>query len=417
MKRLLMILTAAASVMWLAVSCEEGTETENTVSVNIEVVAAEGAEVPAGTVFDVTVTNYDTRSEQTFKTDADGKLTVEGLVLGRYTVTASVTLYEDGLSYIYSGTLSNVNLLEDGTTLTVPVSVAKASQLVIKELYYGFSKNEAGKSYVDDQFYEIYNNSDATVYVDGLCFGHLMPERATGKANYDWGMDTQKYAFFAIVMKVPGKVGDTNYPVEPGESIVLCKSAKNHQAADANPLSPVDLSGGEFEYYHPENTKQVDEDAVNLELAYFNKSRTQTAYKQWSASRDGWAFAMFFPEENEFSAGQEASSELSGAKYYSYPVPVEQIIDAVECVTDETQVANKRVPTVLDAGSIWLTDENGEPATALGRSLVRKVSNTLEDGRVILQDTNNSTDDFECMKAEVRRYNAGIPSWNTWASR
>ena len=132
---------------------------------------------------------------------------------------------------------------------------------------------------------------------------------------------------------------------------------------------------------------------------------------------NGWAFAIFFPKENEFSEEQEASSDLSGATYYSYPVPVEQIIDAVECIKDETQVANKRVPNVLDSGSIWLTDENGEPATGLGRSLVRKVSSTLEDGRVILQDTNNSTNDFECLKAEVRRYGAGIPAWNTWAVR
>ena len=109
--------------------------------------------------------------------------------------------------------------------------------------------------------------------------------------------------------------------------------------------------------------------------------------------------------------------ELNDGVMYSYPVKADRILDAVECVRDETQVANKRVPDVLDSGAIWLTDENGEAATGLGRSIVRKVSSTLEDGRVILQDTNNSSSDFECMTAQARRYGAGIPSWNTWASR
>ena len=412
MKRLLMILTAAASVMWLVVSCEKGTETENTVSVNVEVVAAEGAEIQAGTVFDVTVTNYDTRTEQSAKTSEDGKVTIGGLVIGRYTVTATASVTDGGVEYLYTGTLSNVNVLEDGMTLTVPVSAAKNSQLVIKEMYYGFSKNASGANYIHDQFIEIYNTSDRIVYVDGLCIGNLMPELATGQASYDWGVDVQEYCLFAKVLKVPGNVGDTNYPLEPGESVLLCKWAKNHMNEEGNPLSPVDLSGGEFEYYYPTGPQQ-DEAAINLELPY---NRTESAYTQWTTSMNGWAYAIFFPEDGDFDKSNQLQEANNGA-IFSYPVPVDRILDAVECVRDETQVANKRVPNVLDSGSIWLTDENGEPATGLGRSLVRKVSSTLEDGRVILQDTNNSTNDFECLKAEVRRYGAGIPAWNTWAVR
>lgn len=206
--------------------------------------------------------------------------------------------------------------------------------------------------------------------------------------------------------------GTTTIRVAPGESILLCKWAKNHQAEDGNPLSPVDLSGGEFEYYYPEGPQQ-DESAVNLELAY---SRTESAYTQWTTSLNGWAYAIFFPEDGDFDEANQLR-ELNDGVMYSYPVKADRILDAVECVRDETQVANKRVPDVLDSGAIWLTDENGEAATGLGRSIVRKVSSTLEDGRVILQDTNNSSSDFECMTAQARRYGAGIPSWNTWASR
>ena len=88
----MMIVSAAASVMLLQTSCEQGTDNGSTVSVNIEVVAAEGVEVPTGTVFDVTVTNYDTRTEQTASTDESGKVSVSGLVMGRYTVTATASV-------------------------------------------------------------------------------------------------------------------------------------------------------------------------------------------------------------------------------------------------------------------------------------------------------------------------------------
>ena len=64
---------------------------------------------------------------------------------------------------------------------------------------------------------------------------------------------------------------------------------------------------------------------------------------------------------------------------------------------------------MLDAGAATV---NG---TYLSKSVARKVKETLPDGRVILQDTNNSTDDFEVMDPPViRRYDVKVPSWNTW---
>jgi hypothetical protein len=69
----------------------------------------------------------------------------------------------------------------------------------------------------------------------------------------------------------------------------------------------------------------------------------------------------------------------------------------------------KRMPAILDAGAATV---NG---TYLGVSVARKVKETHPDGRVILQDTNNSTDDFEVMDPPmIRRYDAKAPAWNTW---
>jgi hypothetical protein len=67
------------------------------------------------------------------------------------------------------------------------------------------------------------------------------------------------------------------------------------------------------------------------------------------------------------------------------------------------------MPAVLDAGAATVG------GTYLGVSVGRKVKETKTDGRVILYDTNNSSEDFEVLNPPViRRYGAKAPSWNTW---
>ena len=77
---------------------------------------------------------------------------------------------------------------------------------------------------------------------------------------------------------------------------------------------------------------------------------------------------------------------------------------------NETKITQKRMPAILDAGATWVG------GTYLAKSVTRKVSDIMEDGRVIYQDTNNSLEDFEVVTPVLRRNGAGRPSWNTWAN-
>ena len=46
---------------------------------------------------------------------------------------------------------------------------------------------------------------------------------------------------------------------------------------------------------------------------------------------------------------------------------------------------------------------------------MRKVAETLPDGRIVLQDTNNTTDDFTVNDTpQIRRYGVKRPAWSTW---
>ena len=76
-----------------------------------------------------------------------------GLVPGRYTFMTSLQVKENGATTIYSGSISNTNILTD-TELTMTIGVTKSSSLVMKELYYNASKTSAGRPYLKEQFYE-----------------------------------------------------------------------------------------------------------------------------------------------------------------------------------------------------------------------------------------------------------------------
>lgn len=410
MKKSLLIMAIAVPAVLF--SCTDNNDTSSTVTATVKLEAAADVTIPEGAVFTVTATNYDTKQE--ISVEAENMTAVfTDLVPGRYTFMTSYISEENDDKQIFSGAITNASLLED-TELTMKITSVSASGIVLKELYYNASKTSANKPYLKEQFYEIYNNSNKTVYVDGLCFGHLMPENATGKANYDWGTQypVSDYVFFARIMQVPGTPGtDKNYPLNPGESIILCQYATDHTVPELNPNS-IDLSSCEFEWYEPSNTNQTDQNAINLEMAFpINPS---SPYKVWNTTTNGPAFAIFFPIE-EFSNDKVAVDQTNGVST-SYPVSTSIIIDAVEAIKDETQVQNKRVPVSLDAGYIWVTDDNGEPAIQVGKSIVRKVQGTASDGHVILQDTNNTTNDFELKTREIRRYGAKAPSWNTWAN-
>ena len=410
MKKSLLIMAVAVPAVLF--SCTDNNDTSSTVTATVKLEAAADVTIPEGAVFTVTATNFDTKQE--ISVEAENMTAVfTDLIPGRYTFMTSYISEENDDKQIFSGAITNASLLED-TELTMKITSVSASGIVLKELYYNASKTSANKPYLKEQFYEIYNNSNKTVYVDGLCFGHLMPENATGKANYDWGTQypVSDYVFFARIMQVPGTPGtDKNYPLNPGESIILCQYATDHTVPELNPNS-IDLSSCEFEWYEPSNTNQTDQNAINLEMAFpINPS---SPYKVWNTTTNGPAFAIFFPIE-EFSNDKVAVDQTNGVST-SYPVSTSIIIDAVEAIKDETQVQNKRVPVSLDAGYIWVTDDNGEPAIQVGKSIVRKVQGTASDGHVILQDTNNTTNDFELKTREIRRYGAKAPSWNTWAN-
>lgn len=89
-------------------------------------------------------------------------------------------------------------------------------------------------------------------------------------------------------------------------------------------------------------------------------------------------------------------------------VPLEYVVDVVEGIRNPTYVDAKNIPSSIDAGFVTVGN------TYLGLGVTRKLDKDTPatNGAVLYQDTNNSTEDFECGVVPVLHRHSKMPSWN-----
>ncbi|MDD2594480.1 MAG: DUF4876 domain-containing protein [Bacteroidales bacterium] len=387
-----------------AISCQQfkevgGVEKIAQITTNVAVTSnTVDPNVPRPDKYTVKFINYDDNYEVRKTTDASGKVSADDIIPGKYTVTVSGEIAEKGFTYYYSGSLTNINIIEGGQTLNIDVVASKAGSLILKEIYF----NGALGYYFKDQFYEIYNNGDEVQYVDKLCIGNILPA-SPSTTSYTWEVPDghpENYIYFGAIWQIPGDGND--YPVQPGESIIIAQGAQNHKLL--KPTSPVDLSGAEFETFIVNQTVNPDNpNSINMDLRIgFTVFGTQ-----WLVTVFGGAYAIFIPEGD---IDNTTWVQPQGLSTKAKEIPIDLVIDAVEIVNNSTKINQKRMPTSLDAGATYTGGAYNS------KSVSRRVKEVREDGRIIYWDTNNSTEDFKVNDvAVVRRDGVGIPSWNTWA--
>lgn len=405
------ILLVAASIFLF--SCSEMDEAKDvekiqtlktTISVNVKL--PDG--VPAPTSYTYKLNNFTDKIEIVKTGDGSGTITLDDVIPGIYTINVSSEVATADFTYNFNGNVTNTQLLADNQKVNVDVAASKSGNILLKELYYCGSKTPSGGSYFRDQYYEVYNNSNSVQYLDGLCIGNINPNVATASLPSYPGDNPDDYLYFITVWQIPGVpqslAGSTqNYPLQPGESAIIAQMADNHQREGLNPNSPVNLLSAEFEAYVRSTAIIKDNPAINMKMAFW----PSPAY-QWLVTVFGGAYAIFYPDHeidpNEYTSPINSTQKLC-------KISIDCVVDAVELVNDESKMKLKRMPAVLDAGATTVG------ATYCGKSVTRKIKSTLKDGRIIYQDTNNSTEDFEVTDMPVpRRNGAKIPAWNTWAN-
>jgi len=396
------IRAGAALLLLLAVSCaqfEDANEAREVEPLNTVVkVSLNIGDAPDPGTLNVKLVNYSERFEATASVDQSGSVKVAGIIPGIYTVTVTAEKNHNGFLYNYSGNVVNEAIVTNNKEVVVEVGASKSGALVMKEIYYCGSKTPSGGSYFRDQFYEIYNNSEAVQNVRGLCIAILNPLTATANLPVWPGDDAAQYVYASTIWQVPQ---DKDYLLNPGESILIAQMADDPKKSNLNPNSPVNLLSAEFETFVKATSLINDNPAINMVMAFW-----PSPTPQWLTTVFGGAFVIYIPTE-PIDPTNTVSPVGSTSK--NYRVPINQVIDAVELVGNPNQVQLKRVPAVLDAGAATVG------ATYVSKSVARKIKTTLSDGRIIYYDTNNSSEDFEVMDPPViRRNGAKAPSWNTW---
>lgn len=343
----------------------------------------------AATGASVTLTNTNDGSVKTATTDGSGNAVFTEVLPGTYNISVSRNLSAAesgpltgiGTAISLNATQHNVTISADqNPTYVLQLRGSAAGSLLIKEVYYTGSKTSSGGTYFSDQFIEIYNNSTDTLYLDSLCIGDaygnsglINPTSLPTPFNVD-----NDHVYLSNVWRIPGT--GRQHPLAPGKSILIAQDGVNHQEAALNPNSPVNLSTAEWETYNerPDNRDADAPGVPNLERLYF------TGGFDWLITVFGPGVVIFKADFTTLEQVAIPGSTLAAR----IKVPNAVVIDAFEALMDGSSASFKRIPAATDAGFVFADD------TYNMQSFRRKVVTTI-NGRKILQDTNNSSNDFE----------------------
>ena len=344
----------------------------------------------------------------TFSTDANGVLIVPEIIPDEYTINTSweisgfdykkliknQELIEDKAIILLKATLTNYQLF---TTKDIQIALDKVimKSLLISKVYYSGTKDNSNRNYTSDSFVEIFNNSDEVVYADGK---YLALAESVSPAAY-LAKDNPEYIYTRQICKFPGN--GTSYPIEPGKSIVIAaRSARDHRTSAS---SSVDLSTAEFEVKDIDGTGNPDVKALPV-------ISSSTSIKFLNLISGGPNAVFLFDTDEDIMQWPEfyAPGKTSGERFRR--VPVNTVLDGLECLknnaTTGPDVNLKRFQDIIDAGFAFITATSGYT----NESVERKVGEIVE-GRYILKDSNNSSQDFVIITGPVpKKYD--IPQLN-----
>jgi len=271
--------------------------------------------------------------------------------------------------------------------------------VVISKIYYGRSKNKAdNKSYSWGGFIEIYNNSATPVNVAGLKLGIVEADAP----NLAWTRDRMTEAHpdqIAIrqVFQIPG----TEKILEPGNSLLLVNSAIDHR--DISDFE-CDLSGADYEAKDNQNKFPNNENVPALDLNY---SYIASISYMLLAQTGACSTVLFTTDQDVaslptvFQYGKEKGNT-------NIIMPKSWVIDGVEIVAKGADASNKRLYDDIDKGYFV----PGEGYT--GGRIYRKTASIEADGRKVLMDTDNTTDDFQYSTTiQPREYDSEVAAIQT----
>jgi len=365
-------------------------------TVNVSVTMPVGYEY---SISDLTVKLSDPSTGLVFtgKTNANGIASIR-VAPGSYFATAETKHSTGKIIYIFNGTSDQIRVTPSDpkeVNASLNLNASKTGQLVIAELYYGGCTNPAdGKTYLSkDEYIKIYNNSDAVAYLDSLCIGVADPwlPLSNGKAS-PWVKTGTTELRDSVPNSLIGWMFPGNgkeHPLQPGEYAIVCLNGINHTTACSN---SVNLSiQGYWALYDPILTSMQSQPEAGVNLLYgFWKCGTSKTY----------IVAPQGPAVFIYTMGGKTPAQFVTDTYTWKPgapnrnadclmVDKNLVLDGVECLRNTNDT--KRFRPEIDNGFTMVE------GTGTGQAVQRKIdleATNAAGGRIVYQDTNNSSNDF-----------------------
>lgn len=382
-------------------SCIDFNDATEAISVDIQVTSPE--DYPNANLQGHTITLSGT---QTFTavTDAQGIAHFEGIVPNVYHASASwkVSAEEyaeatgkavENKDYTISGSLTAQTFAATTSTpIAMGTTISQDQSILIGKVYYQGNKDDNNKNYQYAKYIELYNNSEEEYDVAGLYIALLESAVSSSKPS----AYPLQYLTDCVVAKQVFRIpADNPFKVAPGSSVLIVNSAVDH-ATKGSSKDP-DLLDADFEAKDKNINKPHENNPAVPELIQLFTSYSTITYMNLV---NGGPCSIVIFETDEDVAVDWMNNNLtygyglqSGTQYMK--IPTRFIIDAVDIMkyNGETGIDtnSKRLFDYLDAGYAYTEAKSGYD----GRLVRRKVASTTDDGRKILQDTNNSANDFE----------------------
>ncbi len=435
--KLLFLFTCMVS---LFTACKKDSDTVQPISLTINS-SIDESEVSGITTKNalIKISNTSTGQEYSATADEHGKVNFSSILPGNYAINATLLvsavdftsatgIYSEA-DVAFNATLTQT-FFETGN-VDLKLKSGKIGNWVIKQLYYVGSDTKNGAIF-RDTFIEFYNNSNETLYADSLYFGQAEGKNNTrtgdfllSNLQYDWAKAlnmnvgnlnaNQDFIYANTLFMIPSDGTGKKYPVLPGESFIVASNAVNHQSSYKlntqsgeiqvinNPALTIDLSKANFETYLVDYLRSVsvgnftpykfdvdNPEVPNVDVVYFvsgndmifdGAGREAVFLLSTSGTKEDprkWA-EYYTPDVREATANKKKFLQI----------PTKHILDAVELQHPLiSSRVPKRLPESIDAGR---TQVSGGAYSS--QSIVRKTAKTV-NGRRILMDTNNSTNDF-----------------------
>jgi hypothetical protein len=288
---------------------------------------------------------------------------------------------------VQNGMVINGN--ETSKTIDMALKAGSGSDLILEEVFFTGTKTPQGAMYFGDQYFKITNNTDQTLYADGML---LIQSSFMTNEKQDYSPNIMGTTLSAgAIIRIPGT--GTTYPVHPGESIVIAEDAINHK--DFNPSS-INLSTANFQIFK-EDSDDIDNPAVPKMVNVFEKMVIHTqGYYAYALARMPQGMtneALIAQNSYTYTYNLTFGGDVYPMDGTAVKIPNEWVIDAVNLSVQDSYQWLVTSPS-LDMGWTSVASFDGDQ-NRFGKAVRRKVIGQSMEGKNIFKDTNNSTADFE----------------------